>query len=704
MKFLKFFSIILFISFFTLNESRTESPSVPDKDYVLMDLIFQGLSANHFKHVELNDSYSQEAFDMYLKHLDYNKRFFLVDDVEKMQVYRNEVDDLVRAKSYELFNLSLELIDARIIQVQDYYKDILKKPFKFDKKEFIELDATKKEFAQNNKELKERWRKSLKYQTLRRLHTELIQQEKSEVDSVKNKSFKTLEAEAREYVRKSQENFFEQLAKLERQDRVSVYLNALISIYDPHTAYFPPEDKENFDIAISGRLEGIGAQLNQKEGFIRVSSIVPGSASWKQGELETGDIILKVAQAADEPVDVVDMRLDKAVKLIRGKKGTEVRLTVQKLDGELKVISITRDIVVLAETYARSAVIEEEGVKEKIGYIFLPKFYTDFTKTGGRTSSADVAREVEKLKAQNIDALVFDLRNNGGGSLQDVVSMAGLFIEEGPIVQVKARNRTPYIFRDTDPRTQYDGPLIILVNQLSASASEILAAAIQDYKRGIIVGAPNTHGKGTVQQFVNLDRFLSGDLDDIKPLGSIKLTTQKFYRIDGHSTQLKGVTPDIILPNSYNYIDIGENEFDYALEWDEIDALSYDIWNEEKLKISSLKSSSADRIKDEKTFLLFEENAQRLKRQRDETIYTLNLDLYTKERAELKEEAEKYKDINKVSISGLKAVSLIEKMDTTDMSEDDLKAEEERIKDFTKGLEKDAYLYETICIARQMVP
>lgn len=702
--------IVLFIVLLTLPlaNSKTENVSAPDKDYVLMDLIFQGLSANHFKQVELNDEYSHHAFDMYIKRLDYNKRFFLKEDIVKLEAYRNLVDDLIRDKSYELFELSLDLIDKRIQQVSTYYPDILKKPFDFDKDEYIELDADKKEFAKNGKELKERWRKSLKYQTLRKLHTELLQQEKSEVDSVKNKSFEVLEAEAREYVRKSQENFFEQLGKLERQDRVSVYLNSLITVYDPHTLYFPPEDKENFDIAISGRLEGIGAQLNQKDGYIKVSRIVPGSASWRQGELETGDIILKVAQAADEPVDVVDMRLDKAVKLIRGKKGTEVRLTVQKLDGEIKVVPIIRDIVILSETYARSAVIEEEGVNEKIGYIKLPKFYTDFTKTGGRTSSVDVANEVEKLKDQNIDALIFDLRNNGGGSLQDVVKMVGLFIEKGPVVQVKARSGEPYIFKDQDSRVQYDGPLVILVNQLSASASEILAAAIQDYKRGVIVGAPNTHGKGSVQQFVNLDRFLSGELESIKPLGSIKLTTQKFYRIDGHSTQLKGVTPDIILPNSYNYIDIGEKEFDYALEWDEIEPLSYDVWNESDLHLDELKAASQSRISNNKTFELFEENARRLERQRDETVYPLNLKEYETDREQRKEEAKKFDDLNKTPIPGLKVTSLIEKSDTTEVVDEEEAAnqaasDEERIKIFVEGLENDAYLYESICIAREMV-
>ncbi|MEX0812279.1 MAG: carboxy terminal-processing peptidase [Chitinophagales bacterium] len=680
--------------------SKTENVAIPDKEHVLMDLIFQGLSANHYKSVTLNDEYSNHAFDMYIKRTDYNKRFFLNEDIEKLNVYRNKVDDLVKDKSYELFELSIDIMDKRIQQVKTFYPDILKKPFDFERQEFIELDADKKDFANNIKELKERWRKSLKYQTLRKLHTDLEQQEKSEVDSIKNKSFKEMEADAREYVRKSQENFFEQLEKLERQDRVSVYINSLISIYDPHTNYFPPKDKENFDIAISGRLEGIGAQLNQKDGFIKVSRIVPGSASWRQGELEVGDIILKVAQADDEPVDVVDMRLDKAVQLIRGKKGTEVRLTVQKLDGEIKIISIIRDIVVLKETYARSAILQEEGVDEKLGYIKLPKFYTDFTKTGGRTSSDDVANEIEKLKKENIDGLILDLRNNGGGSLQDVVKMVGLFIETGPIVQVKARAGAPYIFEDNDPEIQYNGPLLVMVNPLSASASEILAAAIQDYNRGVIIGAKETHGKGTVQQFVNLDRFLSGDLSEIKPLGSIKLTTQKFYRIDGRSTQLRGVQPDIILPHVYSYIDIGEKEFDYALGWDEIEALDFNKSPQSNFDIKDLQKSSSKRTKHNTTFNLIEENAQRLKAQNEETLYPIDLKGYQEHQQERKEKSEKFKDINKTPIPGLNA-SVLANTDSLEIANDS--SEITRLNIFTEDLEKDAYIYETICIARQMI-
>ena len=353
--------------------------------------------------------------------------------------------------------------------------------------------------------------------------------------------------------------------KIDESDWLSIYLNSITTIYDPHTAYFPPQDKENFDIAMSGQLEGIGARLTSKGGFIVVAEIVPGSACWRQGQLKVGDKILKVGQGDEEPIDITDMRTDHAVKYIRGKKGTEVRLTVKQVDGSVITIPIIRDIVILEETYTKSAVIDNKG------YINLPKFYADFSGNGGRDCSDDVKNEILKLKEEGVEGIILDLRNNGGGSLQDVVEMAGLFIKEGPIVQVKAKVGKPRVYSDTDESVYYDGPLVVMVNTYSASASEILAAAMQDYGRAVIVGgSPTTFGKGTVQRAFDLDGFVSEAYDEIKPLGALKLTLQKFYRIDGGTTQLKGVTPDIILPDTWSYLNVGEKDQEFPIPWDEI--------------------------------------------------------------------------------------------------------------------------------------
>jgi carboxyl-terminal processing protease len=449
---------------------------------------------------------------------------------------------------------------------------------------------------------------------------------------------------------------------------------------------------------MSGRLEGIGATLQEKDGYIKVTEIVTGSPSWRQGELQAGDIIMKVAQGDAEAVDIVDMRLDKAVQLIRGPKGTEVRLTLKKVTGEIKTISIIRDIVVLEETYAKSAVITRESDGSRVGYIFLPKFYADFSNSGGRNCSDDVAKEVEKLKKEKVDAIVLDLRNNSGGSLNDVVKMTGLFIERGPIVQVKSRGQEPYVLEDRDSRVQYDGPLVVMVNSGSASASEILAAAIQDYHRGVIMGTP-TYGKGTVQRFFDLDQMApaGAEADAMKPLGSVKLTTQKFYRINGGTTQLEGVTPDVLIPDPYTYLDRGEEEQDYPMPWDEIKPVPYSTWLYGTSDIKGLAANSYARIAKDECFKTIDENAKWLKSQQDHTTFSLQLDTFRAEEEKEKKEGERFKDIQK-EIPGFAALLLAEDKaavaaDTARMARSD---------EWLKNLRKDHYLLEAVNIVKDM--
>ena len=525
--------------------------SQSEKDQSLVAIIMQGLASYHFQPQNVNDDFSKKVFSEHVDHLDHYKRFLLESDVKTLRKYEISIDDEINASRFEFFESATKIIDQRVDEAEAYYKKILSKPFDLNIHETLEVDAEKLDFAKNKKELIERWRLNLKYAVIDKLY--LLEQdqekkkERNDSDFVE-KSFSELEAEARDKVEKSHDLWFKRLHQLDKDDRLAGYLNTVTSMFDPHTNFYPPKDKDNFDIALSGRLEGIGATLQEKDGYIKVSQIVPGSASWKQGELEAGDVILKVGQGELEAVDIVDMPLDDAVMLIRGPKGTEVRLTVEKIDGSSTIIPIIRDIVILEETYAKSLLLESEKEGEKIGYIKLPKFYADFNGTGGRSCADDVEKEVAKLKAEGAKGLVIDLRNNGGGSLHDVVQMAGLFIEMGPIVQIKGREGAPYIMSDLDPRVQFDGPMVIMVNSLSASASEILAAAMQDYGRAVIIGSASTYGKGTVQRFIELDAFLPESMKNLSPLGSMKLTIQKFYRVDGGATQLKGVIPDIVLP------------------------------------------------------------------------------------------------------------------------------------------------------------
>jgi carboxyl-terminal processing protease len=431
---------------------------------------------------------------------------------------------------------------------------------------------------------------------------------------------------------------------------LATYLNAILSVYDPHTEYYPPKNKEDFDIRFSGQLEGIGATLTQKEGFITVTDVKIGSPAWKQGELEVNDKILKVTQGnTKESTDVVDMRLDKAIRFIRGPKGTEVILTIQKVDGTQKTISLLRDVIVIEETYAKSMVLTDRETYARVGYIYLPSFYANFQDRAGRRSSVDVKNEIEKLKAENVSGIIIDLRSNTGGSLMDCVDIAGHFIDQGPVVQVQGRGKPPQVLSDTKSGTVWDGPLVVLVNSYSASASEIFAAAMQDYGRAIIMGS-TTYGKGTVQRFDDLDRLVMGQ-NDIKPLGSLKLTIQKFYRINGSSTQLRGVTPDITIPDSYKYMDTGERELNNALAWSEISTSTYSTWMGGVCKWDNAVRNSNERIAKSAFFALTNENAERLKQRRDETRYPLNYETYKKFIEQQNNEAEKYKNLGKDTLN-----------------------------------------------------
>jgi carboxyl-terminal processing protease len=658
--------------------------------------LLQSLNTFHFSPQKVNDDFSEKVFKQYIQYIDFNKKFLIQPDIEELKQFEHTIDDDINDGNFEFFEKSLDIIGNRIGEAEVYYKTILSSPFDFNINESVEQSADKLNFAKDSTELKEQWRKYLKLQVLSRVVDMKEEQEKAKEksDTVKIKSVQELEEDARNKVLKNTNDWFKRLKKLTRNDRLSSYFNAITAIYDPHTEYYAPKDKANFDISMSGKLEGIGAQLQEKDGYIRVTDIVPGSASWRQGQLKPGDIILKVAQGDNDPVVITDMRLDDAVQLIRGKKGTEVRLTVKKPDGKTMVIPIIRDIVVMEEAFAKSVILKS---KKNIGYIKLPSFYADFNGTGGRTCSRDVKHEIQKLKDAKVEGIILDLRNNGGGSLNDVVDMAGLFIGKGPIVQVKSSVGNPYMMEDRDPAVFYDGPLIVMVNANSASASEILAAAIQDYKRGIIVGtSPSTFGKGTVQRFYDLDGYLTAENSMLRPLGEVKITIQKFYRISGGTTQLKGVIPDIILPDPYYLIEQGEKEQDYPMVWDEIRPAFYSSVTP-KYSIEKLKSKSENRIKKNEAFEIVNHAAQRMKNRRDSTVVSLNIDAYIAAKKKLEAESKELEKLDKeipgVDIIPLKADKARVEGDTTSVAKE---------KSWYKNIHKDIYLHETLSIMSDM--
>lgn len=673
---------------------KTYSKSQKDKESIISELVISGLKFAHYNNNKIDDNFSKRVYKTTLEGLDYTKKFLLQSDVDQLQKYKTLIDDELNNGNDDYINLANEIITQRIKDAEVFYPEILSKPFDFKKDENIQLDDKKNTFAKTKAELKDAWRKSLKYQVLYELNTRLEIQKKAKEKNdttVKQKSFATLEKEARAKVEKRNKDYFHRLNQLEQKDRFNQFMNAVSLSFDPHTNYYPPKDKEDFDIVMSGQLEGIGATLQEKDGYIKVVHIVPGSPSYKEGELKAGDLILKVAQGDDEALDITGMRLDKAVRYIRGKKGTTVKLTVKTVDGDIKVISIVRDVVVIEDTYAKSVIVKSPNSNERIGYIYLPSFYVNFNKKdGGRRCSSDVLKEIKKLKKEGIDGLIIDLRNDGGGSLPDVVKMAGFFIKEGPIVQVKQKTGAAQSLNDTDPNIYYDGPMAVMVNSNSASASEIFAAALQDYNRAVIIGGKQTFGKGTVQRIINLDDIVNSQLDQYKPLGALKLTFQKFYRITGASTQLKGVVPDVILPDNYMYIDYGERELEYHLPWDEIAPAPYmptEMISNRKL----IAKESKDRIKNNKDFKLIKEQAEVIKRRRDDTEISLNLNKYKKLLAKRVKENKKFKQIYS-DTTLVKVIPL--QADWQFIEKDSNKVK--TAKDWHKKLSSDVYLRESI--------
>ncbi len=695
-------------AFFSFRYTNTGGSSIDDqRRKLVLQTVMKAINAGHYSPRQIDDSFSHSVYDKTLNGLDYEKKFFTKDDINKLSVYEYKLDDPGEDNPLLFFNEANSIFTKRVNDVEGYYKDILSKPFSFDSKETIELKTENIDYVANEKELKERWRKYLKYRVLAKyVDLKKDQEKKKENKDSVNAKFKTdseLEEQARTDVRKSEEYYFKRLKKLDDDDRFALYVNSITNTEDPHTDYFPPEDKKKFDEMMSGTFFGIGAQLSPADGKITVAEILVGSPCWKQGELKAGDEIIKVAQGDSTAIDVQGYDLDDAVKLIRGPKGTTVKLTVKKVDGATKVIPIVRGEVQRDEVFAKSAIIK--GAEGPVGYIYLPEFYSDFQRINGRRCAEDVAIEVMKLKNAGVKGIILDLRSNGGGSLSDVVDMAGLFIDQGPIVQVKTMNSAPVTLSDRQPGSLYDGPMAIMVNQGSASASEIMAAAMQDYKRAVIVGA-TTFGKGTVQQIKSLEEFMSwgerldanskGLITEDKPIGSIKLTIQKFYRVNGGSTQLKGVTPDITLPDPYELIDVGERRDKAALKWDEIPKADYKAVAS-RVKTSELAEASNKRIAANQSFQLIRESAQRIKKQDEENTYPLNEQEYRKKLDEINANSKKIEDINK-NATQLDITNLKDDLAKINLDSTSIKKNE----DWLKNLKKDIYISETVNIVNDM--
>ena len=658
--------LLLSISLFAF-KINTSSSEDPEKDKMLLELLAYVIQKAHYQPGIVDDDFSRGVYKDYLEQLDPSKRFFLQSDIDEFSKYETLLDNAFVNKDLTFFNLTYTRLLKRMENGRAIYKDILASPFNYTIKESFSTDYDNATFCKTEAELRERWRKQTKLSTLSSLTYRLKMQEnksngisendngsddfatdeltnsKSKDDKLvaeKPKTFQELEKITRESSLKSLDEYFGFMKDLTKEDWFSVYINSFTAQFDPHTTYFAPEDKERFDVSISGKFEGIGARLQKKNDFTEITELISGGPAWRGKKLEAGDIILKVAQGNAEPLDIVGMRLDDVVKKIKGPKGTEVRLTVKKVDGSITTISIIRDVVEIDETYVRTSVVDRNGMK--YGIIYLPKFYIDFGDRDGRDAGKDVAQAVEDLKGVGVDGIILDVRDDGGGSLSTVVDIAGLFIEEGPIVQIRSAGRRIEVLHDKDPKIEWAGPLVIMVNSFSASASEILAAAIQDYKRGIIIGSKQTYGKGTVQNVIDLNPFVrSANKID---MGALKTTTQKFYRINGGSTQLEGVSSDVVMPDRYAYLKMGERDIHNAMPWDGIDPAIYSVWKY-NTKFENAINESKARIAASKYFNLIEENAKWIETRSKEYNYSLQFDEFKMNQKSIEEASKKFKVI-----------------------------------------------------------
>lgn len=685
--------VLISISMGVLAFSKLRKDDPPGKYETIMRMVGQILDEGHYQPKALDDKFSKEVFDNYLQSLDAEKKFFLKSDIDSLQQQglTTHIDDELKGAPLDCFNAVNSLVKRRVNEAAALYPDILSHPFDFSKDEKVTIDPEKIDYPANVADRKEAWRKVLKYRVLEKLVDLQDMRDKNKDKTEKAKTDAELEAEAREKVKVVYDRYFDRLKN--RQDdaeRFSLYVNAVAHTMDPHTDFFPPDEKRAFEEQMAGKFFGIGAQLREEDGKIKIVSIVTGSPSWKEGELKANDVILKVAQADKEAVDITGYAVEDAVKLIRGSKGSVVKLTVKSADGTVKNVSIVRDEIVLDETFAKSAIINGQ---HKLGYIYLPEFYADFQDRNGARCADDVAKEIAKLKAENVEGIILDLRFNGGGSLQDVVQMAGLFIPEGPIVQVKSRTGDPMVLRDRDKNVQYSGPLAIMVNEYSASASEIMAAALQDYKRAVIIGSPTTYGKGTVQRMFNLDEFNANN--ETGPLGAIKLTQQKFYRANGGSTQLKGVSSDIVLPDPY--YEIAERKDKDALNWDEIPKATYTPWMD-PVPVEALKKNSEKRLSSSDAFKMMNDNIATLKNLDKQETYSLNIQTYKTEQKTNAAALKRYDAVND-KVKDLNITSL--KVDLDKMGNDTSKLA--RNKDWLKFRQKDIYLDEAVNVMNDLI-
>ncbi|HAZ12321.1 MAG TPA: tail-specific protease [Bdellovibrionales bacterium] len=713
----KFFASRVLLTFVLLFTFDVWAKQNTDRNKLVGNIIKNALESYHYLGLKVDDSVSQKAFKEYLKRVDFGKQMLLKSDIKELEAYQAQMDDEIVSGDVLLVDRSMQMVRDRITKLDSWRTEFFKTKFDFEQKEYIEVDPEKRDFFASEADLKNHWHKIFKQAVLMR-YLDLDEEQSDDPLSPMNKKNKTkkkvkkkkmtdaeLWKEAYEAIDKKYKIYFERMLKEVADDYLEKFYNSIAHIYDPHTVYLPPKKKEDFDIDISGSLEGIGAVLQEDGAYIKVVSIVPGGAAWREKELEVEDIILSVGQGDKEQVSLVDMRVDDAVRYIRGPKGTEVKLTVKKVDGTRKVIKIVRDVVQIGASFAKSSILQVKNMGVRVGYIHLPKFYRDFDENA-RTCSDDVKKEIEGLKKKKVDAIILDLRNNGGGALEDARIMSGFFIDKGPIVQIRNQRGGTEILKDGDPEITYDGPLIVMTNRFSASASEIVAGALQDYGRAVIVGGEFSHGKGTVQAVVNLNQ--TPLLSMFGPtMGALKVTIQKFYRVTGASTQYKGITPDIVVPDPFGYAESREQDLDFSLKWDQVEKQTFAPWNKGKFDMEMLKKRSSMRVAASPRMKKIVESVEYLTKKRKETLVPISLTEVKAKDEENQQMTKKLKleEVNENILLAEYEESLkSSEGNAIDMKDPKWKKDfEQRKEEWVKQLRQDPGLEEAIYVADDMV-
>ena len=629
--------ISIIITFITIAifgfKLNNEKLSDPEKEKVLLEIVKYVVERGHYNSIELDDDFSVKIFDDFISKLDPQKRFFTGNDIRQLNRFKYKIDDQIKNYQLEFFEETYKTYNQRVSDAKLFVDKVFETDFDFSEDEFIDLNNDSIPFSSGKNQLFERWRKQIKYSVLD-IVTQRFSSDSLDFNEIKTNAIST--------VNKNTNDFFDYANELDRDDWFSVFVNSFVSQFDPHTFYFKPDDKEKFDVSISGKFDGIGARLSRADGNVKIVDVIIGGPVWRDKLLDVGDVILAVGQGDDELVSIYGMKLDDSIKLIKGPAGTIVTLRVKKIDGQIQDVKIKRDEVELEETFAKSTVISKND--NNYGYISLPKFYADFDNYKNRNSANDVKNEIIKLKNNGIQGLILDLRNNGGGSLQTVVEMTGLFIEKGPVVQVKSIGNRKKVLYDRDPQVYWDGPLVLLINEMSASASEIISAALQDYNRAIIIGSEKSFGKGTVQNIVDLNRFISNTDYD---MGALKVTTDIFYRINGESVQLEGVQSDIIIPDSYMYIFNGERDEKNPIKWDKIGPATYTKWNKYSDKFNYVKDQINKKLDQNKLINNIYDRAEWIRNQQNQKNVPLNIIEYKKYQKNQKQKASQFDNISK---------------------------------------------------------